>query len=422
MNEMQSRPVNIDSADYYSDNILPKGFWEWTLLLFIISSLTVSYIPGLTKLTVLYGIMLVGLFFIYFLHNRVSLELPPEVVAYFIWIIWSLGGLVNAADMTLYTAQMKTIIQMGIMIAFVAIITARRQKFALIMLALAIGGIIAGALSIYSGEYRDLSAEGRVRAEGITGNANAFGYFLLFVIVSVIYFLKRNLSLFWKIILSIVTLFSFVFIILSGSRKSFLGVFVFIFLWIIFCQLKNITKNPLRVTLILIILLGGTYFAVDYVISKTYLGHRLENMDDRSNQTRMQMYMEGLDMIKKYPLVGVGLDNYRVWSSSQLYSHSDYTEVAANTGIIGFVLYFSVYVILWLRLNRIKAMTNNPHLLYTVGLIKAIVITMLLIAFGRVNITSKLTWIFLAAVFGYTWSAEQTLRKRRVLDDSNKSR
>jgi O-antigen ligase len=110
-------------------------------------------------------------------------------------------------------------------------------------------------------------------------------------------------------------------------------------------------------------------------------------------------------------MFGGGLDNYRARSSSHLYSHSDYLEVAANTGIIGLLLYFSVYMILWLRLNRIKRMTDDPHVLYTVGLIKAIVIPMLLIAFGRVNITSKLTWIFLAAVFGYTWSVEKMLKR-----------
>jgi hypothetical protein len=42
---------------------------------------------------------------------------------------------------------------------------------------------------------------------------------------------------------------------------------------------------------------------------------------------------------------------------------------------------------------------------------KATVITMLLIAVGRPNITSKLTWIFLAGAFGYSWSVERTLKK-----------
>jgi hypothetical protein len=89
MNEVRSMPAYINSSGHSGENILPKGFWEWTLVLFIISSLSISYVPGLSKLTVLYGICLAVLFFIYFLHNRISLEFPPEVIAYFIWIIWS---------------------------------------------------------------------------------------------------------------------------------------------------------------------------------------------------------------------------------------------------------------------------------------------------------------------------------------------
>jgi len=98
-----------------------------------------------------------------------------------------------------------------------------------------------------------------------------------------------------------------------------------------------------------------------------------------------------------------------------MYSHSDYMEIAANTGIVGFILYFSVYAMLWSRLNRIKAKTNNPRLLYTIGLVKATLITMVLTAFGRPNVTSKLTWIFLAGAIGYSWSVEKDLLRHRLL-------
>jgi O-antigen ligase len=112
-------------------------------------------------------------------------------------------------------------------------------------------------------------------------------------------------------------------------------------------------------------------------------------------------------MIRKHPVLGVGLGQFRTLSSSGLYSHSDYIEVAANTGIIGFALYFSIYVVLWLRLNRIKRKTDDPHLLYIIGFFKAAIITILLVAFGRPNITSKLTWIFMAGAIGYSWSIER---------------
>jgi O-antigen ligase len=161
--------------------------------------------------------------------------------------------------------------------------------------------------------------------------------------------------------------------------------------------------------IILLILLGSVYATTDYVISQTYLGKRVHNLWAYGSGTasRIELYQEGFDMIRKHPVLGVGLGQFRTLSSSGLYSHSDYIEVAANTGIIGFALYFSIYVVLWLRLNRIKRKTDDPHLLYIIGFFKAAIITILLVAFGRPNITSKLTWIFMAGAIGYSWSIER---------------
>jgi hypothetical protein len=54
-------------------------------------------------------------------------------------------------------------------------------------------------------------------------------------------------------------------------------------------------------------------------------------------------------------------------------------------------------------------MTNDPRILYTIGLLKAAIITILLVATGRPNIASKLTWVFLAGAIGYSWSMERAL-------------
>jgi O-antigen ligase len=144
-------------------------------------------------------------------------------------------------------------------------------------------------------------------------------------------------------------------------------------------------------------------------MSDTYMGERFEHAREHGSETRVQLYKEGIKMIKSNPIVGVGLSNYIKLSSSGLYSHSDYIEVAATTGIVGFILYFSIYIVLWHRLNRIKSMTNDPRILYTIGLLKAAIITILLVATGRPNIASKLTWVFLAGAIGYSWSMERAL-------------
>lgn len=398
-------PISIQGSS------LPRGYWELLLVLFITSSMTVSFIPGLSKITILYGIIFSGLFLLYFMYHKISLRLPLEIIIYFVWIIWSLCGLSNVINETWYFTQLMTVIQIGAMIFIVALIVGLRKNISVIMFGIAIGSSILVLHSFYTGEILQFSSVGaRVRLESITGNANSFAYHVLFLAVSSLYFWNKKSSFKWRVILSTAVFISLILIVFSGSRKNLIAFFVFIFLWWMICERNKLPRNPLWAYLILIILLGGGYFATDFVMSETNMGYRFEsNQLERGGSHRIHMYVEGIQMIKSHPVFGVGLGNYKAHSSTTQYSHSDYIEVAANTGIVGFMLYFSIYLILWLRLNRIKIMTADPQLLYIVGFIKAAVIVILLLAFGSPKITSKITWIFLSSVIGYSWSIERYL-------------
>jgi O-antigen ligase len=106
---------------------------------------------------------------------------------------------------------------------------------------------------------------------------------------------------------------------------------------------------------------------------------------------------------------GVGLDDFRSLSPEGMYSHSNYIEIASTTGIVGFFIFFSIFVIVWRRLRRIEKTYKEPQCLYNIGLFKAAILTILLQSFATVNYSSKLTWIFLATVTGYSWSLERSL-------------
>ena len=395
-----------------ADNILPHKFWEWLLLPFIVGLMTISFIEGWSTTMSLYGLVFSFLFLIYFLFPYPRLKIPPEVLIYFTWIIWSLTGMLNVTNTHLYLTQLRTIIQMGVMIFLVAKIVALNRNLSVVMLAITIGGIIVCLSGYYTGELQmSTYIESHTQVAGLTRNPNSFAYQLLFVIFAIFCFWESKSSLRQRIFLSSIIAIAIIGVIYSASRKGFFGILAFMLLWFYFCQGRRFPKKPIRVLIILLILSGLAYFITDYVTSKTYLGIRLNNLWSYRiiSGSRIELYQEGFDIIRKHPTFGIGLDQFRTFSSSGKYSHSDYIEVAANTGIIGFVLYFSIYVVLWLRLNRIKRMTNDPYFLYIIGFFKAAIITILLVAFGRPNITSKLTWLFLASAIGFSWSIEHAI-------------
>jgi O-antigen ligase len=382
-----------------------------SLFVFIVGLMTVSHFSELSKLMILYGMLLGWLFLICFFYFK--LKLQPEVILYCAWVAWSIIGIINAIELSLSVYSLTTIIQIAMLIFIVAGITALNRSLFVVMLAITIGGIIVTFSSYYSGELQSAAnIASKTRSAGITANANSFAYHLLFVVIAIFYFWKQNSSIILRIFLPVIFTISMIGIVYYGSRKGFIGALAFIILWFLFCESRKFSKSPFITLITLLMISGMLYFMADYVMSNTNLGRRLENTREQGAPKRMQMYVDGFKMIRSNPITGVGLNNYSALSTSGLYSHSDYVEVAANTGIVGFMLYFSIYAVLWRRLNRIKAMADDPRLLYVIGLLKAAILTILLVAFGRPNITSKLTWIFLAGAIGYSWSIERVLRTK----------
>lgn len=403
---------NTGGIPVYSPvKLLPHGLWQWFVFFFIVGVMTLSNLSGLSKIMMLYGLAMSSLFLIYFLYHRLTLQ--PEIIIYFAWVVWSVIGLSNAVDRELYVGGLRTIVQMAVMILVVSGIMVQQKNMSVTMLAMIVGGMIVAFLTLYTGEFQQAAdVEGKTRAAGITENANSFAYLLLFVIIGVFFFWERKSSSKWRMFLLLIMGVAFIGVTLSASRKGFFGVLVFIFLWWAFCKKKKLSRNPIKAYIVVVLLLGGLYFVAEHIISSTVLGKRFELAEiEHGSESRIQMYKDGLEMIRNNPLIGVGLDNYRALSTSGLYSHSDYVEVAANTGIIGFILYFSIYVVLWRRLKRIKERINDAEILYTIGLLKAAIMTILILGFGRPNISSKLTWIFLASTIGYSWSIDNGLRQ-----------
>lgn len=386
---------------------------EWLLVPFVIGLMTLSHLATFSRLMGLYGIVLTWMFLIYFLNRR--LKLQPEIIIYFVWIVWSLWGALYAVKPELFAQQLMTIIQMGILMFLIAGIIAERINLNKLMIAIALGGVLVLISSLTTEELSHAaSMDAHVRAVGLTNNANSFAYHLVFVVIAACYFWQDKLSLLRRSLLIATIGMAILGTIYSGSRKAFLGLMVFFVLLFLFSHAKKIFRKPVVNLAVAFLLLGSLYVAIDFTLSKTYLGERFQYQKvSEGSSTRMEMYNAGLKMIRSHPLVGVGLDNYRVISGFYTYSHSDFIEVAANTGLIGFMLYFSIYYLLWRRLQRIKSRTRDPRTQHIISLLKSSLITILLIALGRPNITSKLTWLFLAGAIGYSWALERRLDSER---------
>ena len=196
------------------------------------------------------------------------------------------------------------------------------------------------------------------RITAIPINANDIGMCASFAFLCCIYlFLNHKTVL--PIVLSLpLLILSF----LSGSRKAILilvlGTVAYI-LYHIHCTSKLHIKlfNFLTASAVIILLLlalntysGGianSDIVTRFISMLNYFTG--DGNTDGSTLLRMRFIEVGMDMFRENPLVGVGANNAIMFNGG-LYLHNNFIEILANVGLIGFILYYSLYVVAFRKL------------------------------------------------------------------------
>jgi O-antigen ligase len=282
-----------------------------------------------------------------------------------------------------------------------------RFNISVILWGLVYSGCTLVVLTLIGGEFQQAAANlGSYRLGAEThGNANGYAYIaLLAVIGTATLLLKKNQEKHTKLFLIALYFVFTLLIVLSGSRKAFLGEFFFSVSILLFHDKGSIALSPRRLLLSLFIFGSLSGIAV-YTMGNTQMGNRLieafvQEQEATKGEQRLAgrgtYYTEGYDIASRFPIFGVGLGRYRFYQKWGEPSHSDYIEVLTGTGIPGFIIYFSVFLLLLLKLRRrTPKLPAGPDRSYLKAMQFA-VITILIVAIGRWNYNDYLTWIMMA--------------------------
>ena len=256
-------------------------------------------------------------------------------------------------------------------------------------------GFIYYQSDIFSGE----------RIGEVLANVNMLALIFFISLSFLTYFMISRKNWF----LMIPGLIMFIFIILTGSRKGFLSIVLFILLMSLFLS-KNWMKGIVKTLIVVVVLL--TIFKMVIMKNEVFysvLGKRIVTMDnyfsgnqqiDRSTAERAFMYQFGIEQIQKRPIWGYGLDNYRVLLLNsglgrETYSHNNYIELLVNGGVIGLFLFYAMYVYLfWI----LKKYLKQKHLMATILVINNLII--IILGMAMVHYTDKIFYLLLTMWYG----------------------
>ncbi len=389
---------------------------------FVLGAVTVSALEGWNYLVKALGVLLAAAYLISSIRSRL---LPSgEMVLYVVWVTWSLTGVFVARSGVLFWLMWTTVFQMWVLIVVIAGFTNTRRALSFSLGAFLFGAIIVGAYSVITGEYQEAAME-EERVSSLAANSNQFGWILFLATVVMAYFWMlptRRRALKYVLLAAGMGAVAIA-IVYSGSRKAILGVVAFYPAWVWWCYRKEMLRRPALALSVLaavgLVVAGVILFARELPVAArfretwTSIGGGAAG---EGTMARLWLYQEAWRIFLKYPVVGVGLNHFQVHAVQGLPSHSEYAGVLCDTGLVGAAIYLSIFVVLWRRAGKIIAYSRDAHAVRVAGLVRALLVIVLLMAFGRENTYDKAFWIVLGTLIGYTGAVWHDLRARLAAD------
>ncbi len=109
---------------------------------------------------------------------------------------------------------------------------------------------------------------------------------------------------------------------------------------------------------------------------------------DGSTRARLKFIGTGWRLFKEKMLIGHGVNNFRYVSGYRMYSHNNFIEILVGIGLIGFLLYYSMYLSAFNNINKEKS--SEGRLLLVILVVRTV------LEMAMVTYYDKKLWIMLA--------------------------
>ena len=262
--------------------------------------------------------------------------------------------------------------------------------------------------------------------KGVTANRNITAFSLAIKLPFVYFLLTQVNKKIYKFLLTFVSFSTFFGLLMIQSRASFLatgfGVISFIG-GLLFLEIKKKEKLKFKLQpLILIVVTLTAAITINQTVLKDKGADALSRAatigqitTDDSITARLRYYSDVLDQMISSPIFGVGLGNWKLKSIDYdkydingyvvpYHAHSDFIQLGAELGVIGFFSYLSIFILLVIIGFKIFLNQNE-------SIEKRLFIFLMIVSLGIYSVDSSLNfpiarpqvlivWTFLLAIIG----------------------
>lgn len=379
----------------------------------------VRFIGTVTGLVMLFASMLIWIG-----RRAERVVIPYNTVWYTLFTAYAaLSGLWSSyfnADMASYLLRMAIIIAM---ITSISIYVDKPEDLERIIKLYISSVVVIVLLEFASVPISDWS-DGSMGSHFSGSNSNEVAFIVFCAELMAFYeFYSKNK----KRYILLVALFLF-FIILSSSRKALFASVAGPVMFVLFSVYKkNYFFNIIAVFTLAALVV---FFIMTDENAYNAIGKRFVSMlefwfEERDHTVDNSLYMRSyyIDlaqrMFSESPILGKGLGNFakiidNVYMLHGVYSHNNFWQVLSELGLIGFIIYYSLYFIVIVRLVRgafiKKSRMNLVFLIF--------MLMLLVLEVGVVTYNSKMPHIVIAIAYAATYVGEMDGRQYSYIEDN----
>jgi O-antigen ligase len=224
---------------------------------------------------------------------------------------------------------------------------------------------------------------------GLIVGANIFSIALIVsFFISIYYYIvsKNKLYILYSILF-------FAMMILSGSRKVYLSLFIVV-LWFLITNFRKIKPRTILFVVLIsalgfIFLVSSDLFSYSINRFRGFINLFIGGEDvDISTLVRIEMIQEGFSAFSRRPLVGYGFGYIEEILTPRFlgfssYLHNNYIELLVSVGLLGFICFYYMYFSFFKKLRKINEISKPLYLIFIIVLLS----TDLAMATYRLKIT-----------------------------------
>lgn len=303
----------------------------------------------------------------FFIKNILSVLSSKMSLTYILFVIWAALSFyysINQTEVLVNLArQLNTVfmlINLGVLIYNINKKSYFLSICLMLILCIELYSVLVQALEMYNSDTMDPGL-----LKGVTANRNITAFSIAIKIPFIIYLILISKKFKFKLFYASLIFLCLFSLSMIQSRASFIAVFmigIVIFSFSFYNYLKTKKLIELKVNLfylipfLLAIFLNQTFISSKGVSAVERAVTLTNGTSDDSINQRFRYYQDVFTQISETPIFGVGLGNWKIKSIYHdredidgyivpYHAHSDFIQLGAELGIVGFLLYLGIFLI-----------------------------------------------------------------------------